>query len=78
MPSRSKLIRPQRASYARTHKQRLALRAQGLIPIELWTYELTPEFVAKLQADSRALRDSPEEQAIMDELDALQADLDLD
>lgn len=77
MSARSKPIRPQRAAHAKTHKQRLALRAQGLIPVEVWTYELTPEFLARLKSDSLRLRNSPDEQAVMDELEALAADLDL-
>ena len=63
------------SSAKRTRAYRERLRAQGLKPVTIWTYDMKdPVFRAALRAASLAMRDDPEEQAIMDEIEALQAE----
>ena len=65
-----------RSSAARTRKHREKLRAQGLRPVQIWTYDTrSPEFLAEVRRQSLLVRDDPSEREIMDWLDAVQADL---
>lgn len=64
-----------KTSAERTRAYRARKRAQGLVPVTIWTFDINdPVFRKRLEDDCRRLRDDPHEQAIMDELEAFQAD----
>ena len=65
-------IKPKSASAARTRAYRERMRAKGLKPVTIWTYDLSdPAVAARWRADSLALRNHPEEEAVMDWADAM-------
>ena len=65
------------SSAKRTRAYRERLRAQGLKPVTIWTYDMKdPVFLAALRAASLAARDDPEENAVLDEIEAFQAEED--
>lgn len=62
---------PTRKSGAeRTRRWRERMRAKGLVPRTVWTYDLNdPVFKSRLEADLRRMRDTPEERRIMAEFE---------
>lgn len=66
-------------SAARTRAYRDRMRARGLKPVTIWTYDMNdPAFVAKIQAQSRALADHPAEIEAIEWIEASLAEDDLD
>jgi hypothetical protein len=61
---------PRPSSAARTRAYRDRLRAQGLKPLTIWTYDINdPAFRQRLREESLSLRNDPEEEAVMRWLD---------
>lgn len=66
---------PKSTSAARTRAYRERMRAKGLKPVTIWTYDVNdPEFIRRMREASLALRESPDEQAVLDENEAFAAD----
>lgn len=58
------------SSAARTRAYRERMRAQGLKPLTIWTYDINdPAFQKRLADDCRRLRGSPDEEDVMKWLD---------
>ncbi|HEX6859621.1 MAG TPA: antitoxin MazE-like protein [Caulobacteraceae bacterium] len=63
-------------SAARTRAYRERMRAKGLKPVTIWTFDTTdPDFLRRVREASIAASHDPEERAVMDEVEAFQADL---
>lgn len=67
MSTRPSPSEPARKSGAeRTRRWRERMRAKGLVPRVVWTYDLNnPVFRARLEADLKRMRDTPEDKQIM-------------
>jgi hypothetical protein len=71
--------RPKSTSAARTRAYRERMRAQGLKPVTIWTYDMNdPAFVARIQEQSRALANTPAELEAIEWIEASLAEDDLD
>jgi len=65
--------KPKKTSAERTRAYRARMRARGLRPLTIWTYDINdPEFRKRLEEDSRRIRESPGEKEIMDWIEAVQ------
>lgn len=54
----------------RVHKHRLALRAAGLRPVQIWVPDTRrADFAAQCRRQSQSLADSPDEKALQDWLE---------
>ena len=74
-PERKPEAKPKKTSAERTRTYRARMRARGLKPVTIWTFDVNdPAFRARLAEDMLRIRESPDEQAVMDELEAFQAD----
>ncbi|HYG25340.1 MAG TPA: antitoxin MazE-like protein [Caulobacteraceae bacterium] len=63
---------PRQSSAARTRAYRERLRAQGLKPLTIWTYDINdPAFQKRLEEDCRRLRGSDDEEEVMKWLDEM-------
>lgn len=68
--------KPKSTSAARTRAYRERMRAQGLKPVTLWVWDMdNPAVRKRIEDDCRRLRNDPQEKAIMEELEAFEADL---
>ena len=66
---------PKSTSAARTRAYRERMRAKGLKPVTIWTYDVNdPAFRKRLEEDCRRIRESPAEEEIMAELEGFEAD----
>lgn len=66
---------PRKTSAERTRAYRARMRAQGLKPVTIWTFDLNdPAFRKRLEDDCRRIRNDPHEREIMAELEAFEAD----
>ncbi len=65
--------KPPRLSGAeRTRRWRERMRAKGLVPRTVWTYDVTdPAFLARLRADFQSLRGDDDERQVMREIEAM-------
>lgn len=64
---------PKSTSAARTRAYRERMRAKGLKPVTLWVLDTSNPAVRKrLEEDCRRIRESPDEQAVMDMLEQMQ------
>lgn len=64
-------------SAARTRAYRERMRAKGLRPVTIWTYDINdPVFRKRLEEDCRRIRASAQEKEIMAELEGFEADFD--
>ena len=71
--------KPRPTSAARTRAYRERMRAQGLKPVTLWSYDMNdPAFVALIQEQSRALANTPAELEAIEWIEASLAEDDLD
>jgi hypothetical protein len=65
--------KPKSTSAARTRAYRERMRAKGLKPVTRWVLDLNnPAVRARLEEDGRRIRESPDEQAVMDMLEQMQ------
>lgn len=56
----------------RTRRWRERMRAKGLVPRTVWTYDVNdPAFLARLEADCAKIRGSEEERRVLEEIEAL-------
>ena len=63
---------PKERNAARVRRHRLALRAAGLRPVQVWVPDTRdPEFVAECRRQSLATRDDPQEAEILDWIEAV-------
>ncbi|MGE5500974.1 MAG: antitoxin MazE-like protein [Ignavibacteriales bacterium] len=63
---------PNKNSAARTRAYRERLRAKGMRPVTVWTYDRKdPAFRKQLEDDFRRIRESPGEKEIMDWIEAV-------
>lgn len=71
--------RQKSTSAARTRAYRERMRAQGLKPVTIWSYDMSdPAFVALIQEQSRALANTPAELEAIEWIEASLAEDDLD
>lgn len=67
---------PKKTSAERTKAYRARMRARGFKPVTVWTFDTSdPTFLQRVREASLAARNDPEELAVMDEVEAFQADL---
>jgi hypothetical protein len=65
-------------SAARTRAYRERMRARGLKPVTIWTFDVDdPAFQKELDEACRRINESPDEKAVMDEFEAFERDLGL-
>ena len=63
---------PRQTGAERTRRWRERLRAKGLVPRTVWTYDLKdPAFRARLEADCAKIKGSEEERRVLEEIEAL-------
>ena len=66
---------PKSSSAARTRAYRERMRAKGLKPVTIWTYDINdPVFREQLRRDSIALSQSEGEREVMDWIDQMQTE----
>ena len=61
-----------RPAHERMRKYRERMRAKGMRPVQRWAYDTkSPEFQKELEKELEAIRNSPEEQEILDWIEAV-------
>lgn len=74
-PERKPQSAPKKTSAERTRAYRARMRARGLKPVTTWAVDTNdPEFLRRIHEACIRLNDDPEEQRVLDELEAFQAD----
>ncbi len=63
---------PRMTGAERTRRWRERMRAKGLVPRTVWSYDVNdPAFIARLHADCAKIKGSEEERLILEEIEAL-------
>lgn len=66
---------PKSTSAARTRAYRERMRAKGLKPVTIWTFDTSDaDFLRRVREASIAASRDPDELAVMEEIEAFQAD----
>lgn len=69
---------PKKTSAERTRAYRARMRARGLKPVTIWTFDVDdPAFQKELDEACRRINESPDSNAVMDEAEAFERDLGL-
>lgn len=63
---------PRKSGAQRTREWRARMRAKGLVPRTVWTYDVTdPAFLEELRLAGERIRGSEEERRVLEEIEAM-------